>query len=161
MSLDNPIPEQSTSPGTSATNIPPQPLRADEERMWGMLAHLSVLVNLVTGFGGPLAALVIYLVYKDRSRFVGFHALQSLVFQLIGWYGGGIIIGALWAVVGILSSIFIGVILIPIAIPLTCILGLLPIGTIIYGIIAAVQINQGKDFRYWLIGDWLYTSLNR
>ncbi len=65
-----------------------------------MLAHLSVLLNLITGFAGPIAALIIYLVYKDRSRPVAYHALQSMIFQLIWWYGGGLLIGGMWAVVG-------------------------------------------------------------
>nr|HID12339.1 DUF4870 domain-containing protein [Anaerolineae bacterium] len=32
-----------------------------EERTWAMLAHLSVLLNLVTGLLGLVGALVIYL----------------------------------------------------------------------------------------------------
>ena len=33
-----------------------------------MLAHLSVLANLVTGALGPVVALVIYLAYKDLTE---------------------------------------------------------------------------------------------
>jgi uncharacterized Tic20 family protein len=44
------------------------PLSPQDERTWSMLAHLSILVNLFSGFLGPIAALVIYLVFKDRSR---------------------------------------------------------------------------------------------
>ncbi len=153
MSFESQPPENATLPSA------PQPMPPSEERTWGMLAHLSVLVNLVTGFGGPIAALVIYLIYRDRSRFVAYHALQSLIFQLIGWYGGGVLIGIVWAIVGALSAIFVGIILIPVALLLTCVLGLLPLGTIAYGIYGAVQINQGKDFHYWLIGDWLRSTL--
>ena len=86
-----------------------------DERTWGMLAHLSTLLNLVTGFGGPIAALIIYLVYKDRSRFVAYHALQAMIFQLIWWFGGGVLIGLMWAIVGALSAILIGIVLIPVA----------------------------------------------
>jgi len=32
------------------------PLSPSDERTWAMLAHLSVLLNLVTGFLGPVAA---------------------------------------------------------------------------------------------------------
>ena len=55
-------------------------MSAQDERTWSMLAHLSVLLSLITGIGGPIAALVIWLVYKDKSQRVAFHALQSL------WY---------------------------------------------------------------------------
>jgi len=142
-----------------ARSIPAQPLSPAEERTWSMLAHLSVLLNLVTGFAGPIAALVIYLIYKDRSRKVAYHALQSMIFQLIWWYGGGLLIGAIWATVGALSVILIGIILIPIAILMTLVLALLPVGAVVSGIIGAIQVNQGQDFRYWLVGDWVHSTL--
>jgi uncharacterized Tic20 family protein len=142
-----------------APSLPPQPLGPGDERTWGMLSHLSVLLNLITGFGGPIAALIIYLVYKDRSRFVAYHALQSMLFQLIWWYGGGLLIGAMWAVVGALSAILVGIVLIPFALPMTCVLAFLPMGAVIYGIVGAVQTNQGQDFKYWLVGDWVRGTL--
>lgn len=140
-------------------SVPAQPLSSAEERTWSLLAHLSVLLNLITGFAGPIAALVIYLIYKDRSRTVAYHALQAMIFQLIWWYGGGLLIGAMWAIVGALSAILIGVILIPIAIVMTLILALLPMGAVIYGIVGAIQVNQGQDFKYWLVGDWVRGTL--
>ena len=142
-----------------AASAPAQPLSPADERTWSVLAHLTVLLNLVTGFAGPIAALVIYLIYKDRSRKVAYHALQAMIFQLIWWYGGGLLIGAMWAVVGVLSAILIGVILIPFAIIMTLVLALLPIGAVIYGIIGAIQVNQGSDFKYWLVGDWVRGTL--
>jgi uncharacterized Tic20 family protein len=124
-----------------------------------MLAHLSTLLNLVTGFGGPIAALIIYLVYKDRSRYVAYHALQAMVFQLIWWFGGGVLIGLMWAIVGGLSLILVGIILSPLALLLTPVLLLLPTGALVYGVIGAVQVNQGQDFKYWLVGDWVRGTL--
>ena len=141
------------------SDIPPQLLSPGDERTWGMLAHLSVLLNLITGFAGPIAALVIYLIYKDRSRTVAYHALQAMIFQLIWWYGGGLLIGTMWAIVGALSAILIGVILIPIAIVMTLVLALLPMGAVIYGIVGAIQVSQGQDFKYWLAGDWVRGTL--
>jgi uncharacterized Tic20 family protein len=138
---------------------PPQPLAPGDERTWGMMAHLSTLLNLVTGFGGPIGALVIYLVYKDRSRLVAYHALQAMVFQLIWWFGGGVLVGAMWAIVGVLSSILVGIVLIPVALCLTPVFLLLPLGALVYGIIGAVQVSQGQDFKYWLVGDWLRGTL--
>ena len=152
MTIDNPTP-------TAIPSVSAQPLSEAEERTWGMLAHLSVLLNLVTGFAGPIVALVIYLIYRERSRKVAYHALQSMIFQLVWWYGGGLLIGLMWAVVGILSALLIGIVLIPFALLLTPVLLILPLGAVVYGIIAAVQVNQGLDFKYWLVGDWVRSTL--
>jgi len=138
---------------------PPQPLTPDDERTWGMVSHLSTLLNLFTGFGGPIAALIIYLVYKDRSRFVAYHSLQALIFQLIWWFGGGVLIGLMWAIVGALSAVLVGIVLIPIALICTPVFALLPLGAVVYGIVGAVQTSQGQDFKYWLVGDWVRGTL--
>ncbi len=137
----------------------PQQAGPGDERTWGLLSHLSVLLNIFTGFAGPIAALVIYLVYKDRSRLVAYHALQSMIFQLIWWFGGGLLIGVMWAVVGMLSAVLIGIVLIPFAILATFILALLPVGALIYGIVGAIQVSNGQDFKYWLVGDWVRGTL--
>lgn len=133
----------------------PIPVSPSDERTWGMLAHLSVLLNLVTGFLGPVAALIIYLVYKDRSRVVAYHALQSLIFQLITWVGGGLLTAGAWFLSGNLAAVFIGVLCIPFA----CLFGLIPLAGVIYSIVGAVQTSQGQDFRYWLVGDWVRGTL--
>ena len=65
------------------------------------------------------------------------------------------IVGAAWAITGVLSAFLIGICLIPFALLLTL---LLPGGTVVYAIIAAVKTNQGEDFRYWLIGDWVRSA---
>jgi uncharacterized Tic20 family protein len=137
----------------------PQQAGPGDERTWGLLSHLSVLLNIFTGFAGPIAALVIYLVYKDRSRLVAYHALQSMIFQLIWWFGGGLLIGVMWAIVGILSAVLIGIVLIPFAVLATFILALLPVGALIYGVIGAIQVSNGQDFKYWLVGDWVRGTL--
>lgn len=138
------------------TTSAPTPLSASEERTWAMLAHLSVLVNLFTGVLGPVVALVIYMIFLPRSKYVAYHAMQSFLFQLILWYG----IGVMWGIVGILSAVVIGVILIPFACILTPILLIGMAIAPIYGIIGAIQTSQGQDFKYWLIGDWVRGTLN-
>ncbi|MCL4369229.1 MAG: DUF4870 domain-containing protein [Actinobacteria bacterium] len=125
-----------------------------DERTWAMLSHLSVLLNLVTGLLGTLAALVIYLAFRDRSRYVAYQSLQALLFQLIWWLGGGFIVGAAWGVTGVLSVVFIGLLCAPFAL----ILSALPIVALVYGVLAAIQCYQGADFRYWLIGDWVRSA---
>jgi uncharacterized Tic20 family protein len=134
---------------------PPAPLTPSEERSWAMLAHLSILLNLVTGLLGPVGALIIYLVYKDRSRYVAYHSLQSLIFQLIAWVGGGVLTAIAWTITGVLSAILVGLLCIPISL----VISVIPLGAIIYGIIGGIQCNEGQDFRYWLVGDWMRDTL--
>lgn len=140
------------NPAPAATTS--QPLSPADERTWAMLAHLSVLLNLVTGFLGVGAALLIYLIYKDRSRYVAYQAMQAFLMQLLLWAGGGVLIGVMWAIVGALSAILVGILLIPIALILTLVFAVFPLVALIYGVIGSVETSNGQDFRYWLIGDW-------
>ena len=146
-------------PAPSQPSYPPQVMAPGDERTWGMLAHLSVLLNLVTGFAGPIAALIVYLIYRDRSRLVAYHSLQAFIFQLIWWGGAGVLIGLMWAVTGILSALLIGILLIPVALLMTPVFLLMPLGSLIYGIVGAIQVSQGRDFKYWLVGDWVRGTL--
>jgi uncharacterized Tic20 family protein len=135
---------------------PAAELSSGDERTWSVLAHLSVLLNLVTGFAGPIAAGIIFLVNRDRSRRVAYHALQSAILQMICWYGGGV----LGTILGIISVVFSWTIVIPIVCALLGLLILpLPLGGLIYGIVGAVQVSQGQDFKYWLVGDWVRGTL--
>jgi uncharacterized protein len=162
-------PEQTTSeeqPESSASRnqgsspppppyAPPPPLSPSDERTWAMLSHLSILLNLVTGILGPVAALIIYLVFKDRSRYVAYHSMQSFIFQLIWWVGGGVLVGIAWAISSALAVFLVGFLLMPIA----CLFTLLPVAALVYGVVGAIQTSQGQDFRYWLIGDWVRGTL--
>ncbi len=151
-----PLPPAPVPPAAPYTPPPPpSPLSDADARTIAMLAHLSVLLNLVTGFLGVIAPLVIYLIYKERSRYVAFQAMQSFVFQLIWWAGGGLIIGAVWAVTGALSAIFIGLLCVPFALIITVLAGLMPVVALVYGVYGGIEANAGKDFKYWLIGDWV------
>ena len=133
----------------------PQPLSPADERTWAMLAHLSVLVNLFTGVLGPVAALIIYLVYKDRSRYVAYQSMQSFIYQLIVIFGGGTLVAISWAISSALAVVIIGFLCMPIAILFSLALVAAPI----YSIIGAVKCNSGQDFKYWLIGDWVRSTL--
>jgi uncharacterized Tic20 family protein len=140
---------------TPSSHQPLAPLTPSEERTWAMLAHLSVLLNLITGLLGLVGALAIYLIYQNRSRYVTYHALQSLIFQLIVWLGGGILTGIVWTITGLLSAVLIGLICIPFALVITAI----PLAGVVYGVIGGIQCSQGQDFRYWLVGDWVRGTL--
>ncbi|MFU8771158.1 MAG: DUF4870 domain-containing protein [Anaerolineales bacterium] len=149
------IPPDQGPPPPPPTYGQPQPLSPSDERTWAMLSHLSVLLNLVTGILGPVAAFIIYLVFKDRSRYVAYHSMQSFIFQLIWWVGAGALAGIAWAVSGALAVIVIGIILMPLA----CLFTFLPVAALVYGVVGAIQTSQGQDFRYWLIGDWVRGTL--
>jgi len=143
--------EQTNGQENTNTQAVQPPLTPQEERTWAMLAHLSILINLVTAILGVLAVLIIYLVYRDRSKYVAYQSLQALVWQLIGWVLASTVVGIVWVVTGVLSAVIVGICLIPFAI----LLSLVPIAALIYGVIGAVDCNQGRDFKYWLIGDWV------
>jgi uncharacterized Tic20 family protein len=85
-------------------------MSVQNERTWSALAHLSTFLNLFTGFLGPVAAFVIWLVYKDDSPMVARHALRSVFYQ-VAWLSA-ILIG--WTVTFALMAILIGFLLVPI-----------------------------------------------
>ncbi|MGA9532412.1 MAG: DUF4870 domain-containing protein [Anaerolineales bacterium] len=144
------------STATADKKMVPAPLSASDERTWAMIAHFSILVNLASGILGPVVAFIIYAAYKDRSRYVAYQSLQSFVFQLVWWVGGGALVGVVWAITGVLSIVLIGLILIPFA----CIFTLLPVVALVYGVYGGIEASQGRDFKYWLIGDWVRGTLD-
>jgi uncharacterized Tic20 family protein len=120
----------------------PASMSVQEEKSWSVLAHLSLFLNLFTGFLGPVAALVIWLVYKDRSQKVAFHALQSMWYQ-VAWL---VLLGAGWAFTGLLMIVLIGFLLVPVMILLT----LVPFVQAGY---AAYRVSRGEDYRYPIVAD--------
>lgn len=129
----------------------PMPMSDPEARQWAMIAHLSVLINLFTVFMGSAISLIIYFLYKDRSKFVAFHAMQSFVMQIIWFFGGGIITVVTAAIGGTIIPL-VGSIC-------GCLFGLLPLAGFIYGIYGGMQVNQGKDFKYPVIGDLVQNNM--
>jgi uncharacterized protein len=85
-------------------------MSVEGERTWSVLAHLSTFLNLFTGFLGPVAAFVIWLVYKDDSPTVARHALRSIIYQ-VAWLTA-IFIG--WTVTFALMAILVGFLLVPV-----------------------------------------------
>jgi uncharacterized protein len=87
-----------------------------EDKQLALIAHLS---NIFFWLVGPL---VLYLVKKDTSKFVAFHALQSLYLALAGI---------------ILTTV-------------TCGVGAFPI--LILNVIAAMKANEGQLYEYPVVG---------
>lgn len=96
---------------------PPGSVSLADERSWSALAHLSAYLNIFTGFLGPVAAVVVWLVYRDRSSVVARHAMRSVIYQSV-WIAG-LFVG--WTVTFFLTAFVIGVLLWPV-------MGLLTLG---------------------------------
>ena len=111
-------------------------------RTWTILAHLSMFLNLFTGFVGPIAALVIWLVYRDRSPRVAFHALQSMWYQ-VAWV---VVLGVGWAVTGLLTVVVVGFLLIPV-------MAIVTVVPFVHAGYAAYQVSKGEDYRYAFVAD--------
>jgi len=118
-----------------------------DEKLWGMLAHLLTLLGYIVMLGQYIAPLVIYLVYKDRSQFVAFHALQALFFQLLALAVSVALI--LFSVI----TLGLGVLL---AVPLAIALA---IAVPVYTIIAAIQANNGVWYELPIVGRWARNTL--
>jgi uncharacterized protein len=137
-----PEPEGSGPGGSGPGKGPATATSPKDVNTWSVLAHLSVFLNLLTGFLGPVGALVIWLMYKDRSPRVSFHALQSLWYQ-VAWM---VILTVGWVVAGLLTVVLIGFLLFPVMILLTVV----PFVHMGY---AAYKVSQGVDYRYPFVAD--------
>src|SRR5215203_1329500 len=117
-------------------------MSAEDERTWSVLAHLSMFLNLLTGFLGPVAALIIWLLYKDRSSRVAFNALQSMWYQ-IGWL---VILAVGWTVTGLLTMILIGFLLIPV-------MAIVTVVPFVHAGYAAYRVSRDEGYRYPIAAD--------
>jgi len=118
-------------------------MNPQDERTWSVVAHLSVLAGLVGLV--PLGALIVWLLYKDRSPRVGFHALQAFWYQLV-WT---VIFTVYVLVTVVLAIVTLGIAAI-VLVPLAFLLALVPLA---HGCYAAYKVNGGVDYRYPFIAD--------
>ena len=93
-----------------------------------MMAMLAQLLAIVTGFIGPL---IIWLIKKDQSKFVAFHAMQALFFHLA--------LNVVMFVLGI-------TIILALAAPLVWIAG------IVFAVIAGLAANRGEWYELPVVG---------
>ncbi|ALN58745.1 MULTISPECIES: DUF4870 domain-containing protein [Lysobacter] len=103
---------------------------SQDEKTWGMLAHLSTLVGLIVPFGTILGPLVVWLIKKDTMPFVADQGKEALNFNITVLIA--MIIG------GILTLVLIGV-LVMIAVGLAW---------LVLTIMAALAANKGEAYRY-------------
>ncbi|MBL8133711.1 MAG: DUF4870 domain-containing protein [Anaerolineae bacterium] len=150
----------------------------DDERLWAAVAHASAWITL---FGGivsvgavlPLSIfipLVIYFIFRKKSDYIAFHALQAFVLQLIGTVGAAALLavgGVVWGVgmiVALLAVLaLVGFILVPlwglVGLGLLLVVILLPLIMVFYGTLGAVESFRGRDFRYPYISRWIDRQL--
>jgi uncharacterized membrane protein len=108
--------------------------------------------------------------YRKRSDYVAFHALQAFVLQLIGTVGVlalAVVGGAAWVVGMVISllAVFVlaGIILVPlwglVGIALALVIFATPAAALLFGTIAAAQTYNRLDYRYPLIAKWVDRQL--
>ena len=102
-----------------------------DERTWGMFAHLSAFAVFVFPLGGNIIApLIIWLTRRESSAFVEMEAKEALNFNI------SVAIG--WVVCGSLFFVLIGV-------PLAAVLSLY---WVVMAVIAGVKTSEGVGYRY-------------
>jgi len=138
--------------------LPEEAGSSQNDRNLAALAHGGTLLNVVFPGLGILAALLIWLSVKERSRYAGFQSLQAVAFQvaaLLATVLGGILVVVGWVVSALLVAVAVGCLLMPFALLLTLAVILMAIAALVYGLFGAYEVYNGRDFRYWLVGEWL------
>ena len=96
----------------------------DDEKTWGMIAHVSALVSL---FLGPIIVLA---AKGNTSKWVKAHAIEALNFSITIFIGYMICVPLMFVVIGM------------------CLIVPLGLGALILHIIAGVGAFQGNSYRY-------------
>jgi uncharacterized Tic20 family protein len=151
---------------------------SDDEKLWASVAHGSVWVTLIAGILSagaivPISVfipLVIYFLFRQKSDYVAFHALQAFVLQLIGTVGafvllvvGGLVWGIGFVVAALAVLIAVGFILLPfwglVGVLLMMTIVFMPLAMLFFGTYGAVETHNGRDYRYPFIARWVDRQL--
>ena len=109
----------------------PEPITTTkEERLWAMFCHISAFVGHFIPFGNIAGPLVIWMIKKDSMPLVNDQGKESLNAQIS--------FTIYFIIAALLMLVLIGFVLLPI----------LWIWYIVVIIIASVQANDGKAYRY-------------
>lgn len=100
------------------------PLSPSDERLWAMLAHLSIFVLSL------IAPVLILAVLGKRSAFVADQAKEALNFHITVAIAG--------VVSALLCLVLIGFLLLPLVV----------VGSMVLGVIGGLQANKGIPYRY-------------
>ncbi|MBI4005922.1 MAG: DUF4870 domain-containing protein [Gammaproteobacteria bacterium] len=101
-----------------------------DERMWGMLCHLTAFAGFIIPLGNVLGPLIIWLIKKDEMPFVDDQGKESLNFQITMLIA--------FIISFVLMFIVIGLVL----------MGILAVFQIVILIIASIKANDGVRYRY-------------
>jgi uncharacterized Tic20 family protein len=127
----DPNPYDLPPPAPSADQLDFDP--SNEDRNFAIVAHLSGCIGLFAGgFLGFIGPLVIYLLKKDSSPYVEVQAKEALNFQITIFLIGLVCL----ALAGISCGTLIPLVFVPMALQL------------IFGIIAAMAVRDGSNYRY-------------
>ncbi len=151
--------------------------RSQDDYVMAALPHLATFLP----FWGLVASIVIWATQKDKSRFVGFQALQAMIYQLMPVLGGILFFlcylcsfGAIFVVTPLIAAaadsagtqsegVIAALAMLPMSLPF-CIWGVVLViflCYVAYALYAAIRVFQGHDFRYALIGSWLDRYMQR
>lgn len=127
------------TPGVSDEPMTGQPLTDGDAKQWAMFAQLSVVIGHFMAVLGWLGPLIIYLMYKDRNRFVRFHAAEAL--------NGAIAVLLANIVLGVVFTIFT-IITLGLGSFSFALLGALPVVQMVFAIIGALKANDRQWWAY-------------
>lgn len=139
------------------------PIPSTDERVLAALSHISALLPMM----GVIAPIVIWVTQREKSKFVAFQSLQALAYQLViivAWILGmgcymfsifiifaGMFIGTATESSGWSEAIMVMTSLSPLFV--FGVIILFGLAFISYGVVGAVNVFQGKPFRYIILGE--------
>ncbi|MBK8027834.1 MAG: DUF4870 domain-containing protein [Chloroflexi bacterium] len=152
---------------------------SDDERLWAAVAHASAWITLFGGIvsiGAVLPVsifipLVIFFIFRKKSEYIAFHALQAFVLQLVGTVGAAALLavgGVVWGIGMVVALIavmaVVGFVLVPlwgfVGLGLLAVVLLLPLSMVFYGTLGAIESFRGRDYRYPVISRWIDRQLH-
>lgn len=101
-----------------------------DERMWGMLCHLTALAGFIIPFGNIIGPLIIYSMKKDEYAFVADQGKESLNFQISVLIYLAVSLVSIVLIIGIMFLMVI------------------PLMALILTVLASVRANDGEYYRY-------------
>lgn len=116
--------------GGMSSPLPNEPMLTQDDRTWAMASHLLGLLNYVTGLGGLIAVLILWLAKREQSPFIEESGRESLNFQIT------LLIAAV--VGGILTLVLVGFL----------ILAVVVVAGIVLPIVAGLAVSEGRRYRY-------------
>lgn len=119
---DEPPPEETASGDLSEAT--------KDDKQWAMFVHLSAILTTYTLGMGFLGPLILWLIKKDQSKYIDYHAKEALNFQLTILILELISIPLICVVVGIFLLIGLGVF------------------SLVMSVIAGLKANNGERYRY-------------